>query len=300
MARTFVAASSQSLGYVGAPLTTVPLTLACWFKPASVAGGTNKSLVSLDDGAANEFLLRSVASGGAVAAVANTGISTTAGTQSNGVWGHAAAVFASSTSRTSYLNGVAATVDTTNVTPSGINGTHVGRLWAASQFADGDIAEVAIWNVALSAADMAALALGISPSMIRPDALVFYAPLIGVGSPEPDLVGRRNLTVTGATAAAHTRIQVPSNPYPVNLTALVITYLIAGVTKNSVGIILGSCVVKLYRTSDDVEVQTTTSDASTGAYSFTVLNTSTAYYIVAYKVGSPDVAGTTVNTLVGA
>lgn len=73
---------------------------------------------------------------------------------------------------------------------------------------------------------------------------------------------------------------------------------ISGITKNAYGTPLGSCVVKLYRTNDDVEVQSQISDPSTGAYAFYMAGGGT-YYVVAYLAGSPDVAGTTVNTLVG-
>lgn len=74
---------------------------------------------------------------------------------------------------------------------------------------------------------------------------------------------------------------------------------ITGVTKDSSGAVLGSCTVKLYRTSDDVELLSTVSDAITGAYVF--YNASAGpFYLVAYKSGSPDVAGTTINTIVAA
>lgn len=75
---------------------------------------------------------------------------------------------------------------------------------------------------------------------------------------------------------------------------------ISGITKDSTGVVLGSCTVKLFRTVDDLLMETVTSDAVTGAYSFASVGLSETYYVVAYKAGSPDVAGTTVNTLVGA
>lgn len=72
---------------------------------------------------------------------------------------------------------------------------------------------------------------------------------------------------------------------------------ITGVTRDSTGIALASCVVDLFRTDNDVKVDAVTSDGS-GNYSFRV-GPGTPYYIVAYKAGAPDVAGTTVNTLAG-
>ena len=74
-------------------------------------------------------------------------------------------------------------------------------------------------------------------------------------------------------------------------------YTISGVTRNGQGAILGSCVVHLFLTATDVLWAVTTSDAS-GNYSFTVPSGS-SFYAVAYLVGSPDLAGTTVNTLAG-
>jgi hypothetical protein len=75
---------------------------------------------------------------------------------------------------------------------------------------------------------------------------------------------------------------------------------ISGITKDSTGIALGSCTVTLYRTSDDLLMERVVSDPSTGAYSFSSVGGAETYYVVAYLAGSPDVAGTTVNTLVGA
>lgn len=68
---------------------------------------------------------------------------------------------------------------------------------------------------------------------------------------------------------------------------------------------LGTCVCKLYFTADgysgagskDTVWQTKTSDAN-GNFQFDVPS-SDQFYIVAYKAGSPDVEGTTVNTLTG-
>lgn len=75
---------------------------------------------------------------------------------------------------------------------------------------------------------------------------------------------------------------------------------IVGVTRDAYGSVLGSCTVRLFRTSDDVEVDQTTSDPNTGAFLASTPYYPDAHYLVAYKTGSPDVAGTSVNTLIGA
>lgn len=78
-----------------------------------------------------------------------------------------------------------------------------------------------------------------------------------------------------------------------------IKFSISGITKDSTGTPLGSCVVDLFTTPDDVIRDTTTSNAS-GEYTLSGnVTPSTNQYAVAYKAGSPDVAGTTVNTLRG-
>lgn len=73
---------------------------------------------------------------------------------------------------------------------------------------------------------------------------------------------------------------------------------IFGVTKDSAGVALGTCVVDLFTTANDVKIGSTVSDAS-GNYEFRGVSQGLTYYLVAYKAGSPDVAGTTTNTLVG-
>ena len=73
---------------------------------------------------------------------------------------------------------------------------------------------------------------------------------------------------------------------------------IFGLTLDSLGAPLGNCAVDLFQTVDDVVVDRVVSDAG-GNYEFRSASLSTRYYVVAYKPGSPDVAGTTINTLLG-
>jgi hypothetical protein len=72
-----------------------------------------------------------------------------------------------------------------------------------------------------------------------------------------------------------------------------------GVTRDQYGTPTGSCVVQLFRTSDDLFIMEVTSDSS-GNFLLQSWYTPDQHYIVAYKAGSPDIFGTTVNTLVGA
>ena len=66
------------------------------------------------------------------------------------------------------------------------------------------MAEIGIWSAALSAAEIASLAKGMTCDKVRPQSLVFYAPLVR------DLIDQKGgLTITnnnGATVAAHPRV----------------------------------------------------------------------------------------------
>jgi len=72
------------------------------------------------------------------------------------------------------------------------------------QVMNGSIAEPAIWNAELTAAEIAALAAGFTPDQIRPQSLQFYAPLVR------DLVdlraGRSITNNNGATVSTHPRV----------------------------------------------------------------------------------------------
>lgn len=74
-------------------------------------------------------------------------------------------------------------------------------------------------------------------------------------------------------------------------------WLITGVTKDSTGAVLDNCTVTLFKTIDNMPSATTVSDDN-GNYSFSIDGNSQARFAVSYKAGSPDVAGTTVNTLI--
>ena len=73
--------------------------------------------------------------------------------------------------------------------------------------------------------------------------------------------------------------------------------MLADVTVDSTGTPLGNCTVDLFRVGDNSWVARTTSDGS-GNYSFTLPENAGLFFTRAYKVGAPDVFGTTKNSLV--
>ena len=72
---------------------------------------------------------------------------------------------------------------------------------------------------------------------------------------------------------------------------------IRGITKDSVGTAVANAIVQGFVTATDAFVGEVAS-AEDGTYTLgTETAPGVAHYLVAYKAGSPDVAGTTVNTL---
>ena len=216
MARSFDGAADYYS--LAANLTSGAQTFAGWFLADTVAANNTILATGNSAGSATHFRVLRTNTSSQVELSINDGVGTTninsTSTFSTGAWNHGAAVFASATSRTVYLNGGNSATNTTSRSPSGINRTAVGAKLGntAAGFHDGLLADVAAWNVALSADDVASLALGFSPLLIRPDALIFYMPLWGFGSPEPDFRGGNIMTVNGAPAVggSHPRVFYPS------------------------------------------------------------------------------------------
>jgi hypothetical protein len=116
-------------------------------------------------------------------------------------WHHACAVHgASKASRAVYLDGGGKGTNTSDLSSStwALDVTGIGRNSDStpSDYMDGSVAEVAIWNTTLSDAEVAALAAGLSPLLMRPGNLIFYSPLIR--DKDIDIVGGVSLTAYNA------------------------------------------------------------------------------------------------------
>lgn len=217
MARTFVAASSQNLEGT-APVTAVPCTFAAWmYKTDDAANLQGVAIGDVVGGGGGRLSLIYSATEVVQAQAVGVGGTDTASSSASGslnAWVHGAAVFASSTSRTAYLNGGNAGSETSSNTQSGIDTVRIGQVaLSGGAFGDGSVAEAAVWDIDLTAAEVAVLAKGVSPLFVRPANLVAYWPLIGRHSPEPDIVGGFNLTLTNVPANfAHPRVIYPCGP----------------------------------------------------------------------------------------
>jgi hypothetical protein len=204
--------TNQRLSIASSPVTATPLTLACWFNSDTVAA--NQRLIHLFGSTGNDYYdlaIRGADAGDPVSAIVNSNnagqieiVSTSTGYSAN-TWHHACGVFTNSASRTAYIDaGSAVTGTVTSVPLIAPNALQIGSFSTNIQYMNGRIAEVGIWNAALTAAEIASLAKGMTCDKVRPQSLVFYAPLVR------DLNDQKGgLTITnnnGATVANHTRV----------------------------------------------------------------------------------------------
>lgn len=216
MARVLTASSSHYLEYIGAVRNTTPLTLACWYKTSDVSQ-TGILMIQSEEANSHYFYLYQHVSGVIAQVGDGSGADFAASTvaASANVWTHACAVFASSSSRAAYINGTNKGTNSASHTPASIDLTMLGARYtgpgARSLYYDGYIAEAAIWDIALSDAEVASLyvsaGVGIFPTDVQSGHLLAYWPLLGSSSPEPDDVGSADLTVSGAVGGTHLTMQ---------------------------------------------------------------------------------------------
>ena len=174
MARSFMRLSAQRLATTNTPsVVAAPMTMSAWFKSTGDYT-TEQAIVAM---------YRRVTS----------------------VSAYYIGVDTSGLAFTVYVGGVAGTPNVVSHAPSSITGWSVGSVFSsiatAALFADGDIAEAGIWNVALTLSEIQSLAAGFAPIMIRPSALKHYVPVSGYHSPESEVVAP---TTTGGLATTNT------------------------------------------------------------------------------------------------
>lgn len=209
MARSFNG-TSDYIEHATAVVTVEPMTFACWFNANNFTA--INSLISIGSVTSNDrWNLRTASTTGAVTAFAaseTSGSATSTSNPTTGSWHHACAVFASETDRRVFLNGGSKGTNATSVAAVNPDVTTIGARYASAvrgAFWPGLMAEPVIWNVALTDAEVLLLPL-YAPSLIRPESLKAYWPFLGRYSPEIDVRGGFNGTVTGATVADHPRV----------------------------------------------------------------------------------------------
>jgi len=191
-----------------APVSAAPLTLACWIYVTDLT--TSQVPVSLNDAdGTHAFYLFVTATSGyirayTIAGFPPTGVAITSSGAGAGAWHHACGVFAAANDRAVFLDGGSKGTNAVNKTPSGIDQTVIGAHAGASPsgYMHGHVAEVGIWNAALADDEVAVLAQGFTPPLVRPQSLALYCPAVRY-VPEyviRDLAGGLTLLPTGSVA----------------------------------------------------------------------------------------------------
>jgi hypothetical protein len=220
MARNFNDASVQYLSVADTASLDITgaLTLFARNRRTSALTGGTRGLVAKWIGTGNlrsyglvmsadSYVGFNISSDGTFQAGNATVASANASTQNS--WASAAGRYVPSVSVSGWLDGIKETEKTASIAASIFSGA--ADMWIGAQFiaaADaifiGDIADAAIWSAALTDDEIVSLSKGFKPTRIRPQSLVFYAPLIR------NLQDTRGaLTITNnnaATVAVHPRV----------------------------------------------------------------------------------------------
>lgn len=211
MAYDFVGTSNQYLS-ASAPVSAAPFTVSCWARLSATSG--NRAIVSLGTGNNAQRFLLYFASGTLAWFVNDTSFSQAivTGIAATNTWHHCLAVEESSSNRTVYFNGIASSSSNPGSTsgtrsPASVDELNIGidRSNNTLQFQHtGQIADLAIWSIALTASEITSLSKGFSADKIQPQSQVFYAPLVR------DIIDYSGgLTITNnnsATVADHPRV----------------------------------------------------------------------------------------------
>lgn len=166
-----------------APAANAPLSFAAWVQFTNLSvdryvlelSGTYSHCHRIQYIQATNVLALRTRAGGSSMGVDGSAPST-------GVWIHVAGVFASTTSRTFYINGASQGTSTTSGNPTLTRFTPGqrtdGGLPTGYSMLDGYLADVAVWTEALSAAQVASLASGASPLIVEPASLWSFGALL--------------------------------------------------------------------------------------------------------------------------
>ena len=193
---------------------------AGWARPVTLTAVKTMFYLGVPTASNNDAHRLGNDASGNLTAVTRNAAGTTAGSavsasaMTASTWHHCGGVWASASSRKSYLNGVEATNATsvTVTTPAtemdlgaSATGSGYGNNW------DGQLESWAMWNVALTAIEMAALAAGVLPPRIQPTALVHWWRNLGAAGATvmQDVMGRADLAITNGSASAEVPLLRP-------------------------------------------------------------------------------------------
>jgi hypothetical protein len=223
VSREFTASSSEYLQSTSPPVTAYPFTLACWAYHTNTG---NAVCLGLSDASrTNGWAWIGLdtdhsARGGTFGSGNQAGYLNSTTTTTINTWAHICTVNAATDDHRIYLDGGGKNTNSTTAPLNSIDNISVGMMRDSSPgYAfDGLIADAGVWDVALSDDEVSMLAVGYSPLFVRPQNLVFYAPLYR--DEDFDRVGGVILTAYNTpTIAAHPPLIYPAQPYIMSVPA---------------------------------------------------------------------------------
>ena len=188
MSRVFVGASSEYLEIGAAALTAFPCTVAARFRNSATTQSIPFFLGDKDATAGRLFVdtHNSTFRAYTDSSTGNCARAASSDTYSANVWYSGVAVFNSALSLSAHLDGGNSDAAVTSGTGGSIANADrmaIGALRDSTPTygsATLTVAEIALWNVALTAGERSALADRVCPLLVRPGNLVAYWPLGGV------------------------------------------------------------------------------------------------------------------------
>ncbi len=164
-------------------ITAYPFTVSMWLKTPD--GSTSDTAWTLTELPTNDSFGIVQLAGGAIRVSStnfsvNSGSAVTTNTMSNNTWHHACGIWESASSRSAFIDGADKTTETTNVAANiaGMDEIEIGHFRSNTANDGMEIAELGIWDVTLSDAEIASLGKGFSCHLIRPQSLIHHMPLI--------------------------------------------------------------------------------------------------------------------------
>lgn len=199
-------------GYIYASWASVPsppFTMSIWLYSTS-ASAAHLAMSMFDYDASSYHYLESNGALGSDPFVCGTRDSSTVfASTSTGytvnTWHHICGVFSAANSRTIYIDAGSSGTNTASKSPSGLDsvafgGIRLGGAWQS--YSTRRIAEGAVWGAAISQEEIASLARGFRPSIIRPQSLLIYAPLL---RDVVELKSGLSLSTSGTSVVPHPR-----------------------------------------------------------------------------------------------
>lgn len=227
MSRLFDDASSQYLTQASAVVGAYPITAAGWFNTDSDTA--QQAIFALENNTTNDqnwyLLIRGDESDSIRLQISNVGFvsAVATGAYTTNTWQHICGISRGNADHSIYFNGGGKVNSTTSLAIPTLHRTDIGMQNAGGtpgSYFSGMLAEIGLWNVGLTDAEVASLAGGFSPLAIRRESLIAYWPLLGNASPEPDVETNRvdtnnyEMTLVNAPTkgTSHPRIFRPRGP----------------------------------------------------------------------------------------